>query len=173
MNQRETGEATGYLRWPVKRSFREYIAALPDGSETVDGGVASADGNFVFAECGSTGFADGGTAGTIRYGGGVSFGGYGGMLSARLFEPWIEIDGPQARLSVQTRGGTYPVRQVIATWELPVPQTTGELMVWRDAVPLLTFEGVSLFGDVYQPGSALDGLTFSRGCRHKTAKAGG
>lgn len=173
MNQREPEGTSGYLNWPVKRSFRDYIAALDDGSETVEGGAASTDGNFVFAECGSTGFADGGTAGTIRYGGGVSFSGYGGMLSARLFEPWIEIDGRQARLSVETRGGAFPVRQVIATWELPVPETTAELMVWRDAVPLLTFEGVSLFGDVYQPGSALDGLTFSRGCHGETAKAGG
>ena len=87
MNQREPGGANGYLRWPVKRSFREYIAALEDGSETVEDGAGLAGGSFVFAERGSTGFTDGGSTGTIRYGGGVSFSGYGGMLSARLFEP--------------------------------------------------------------------------------------
>ncbi|MGM7775783.1 HtaA domain-containing protein [Arthrobacter sp. KNU-44] len=174
MNRLESDEANGYLLWPVKKSFREYIAALEDGSETVEGGAVSADGGFVFAECESTGFTDDGSIGTIRYGGGVSFSGYGGMLSTRLFEPWFEIDGQQARMSVQTRGGSHPARQVIATCELPLPETTTELVVWRDAVPLLTFEGVSLFGDVYQPGSALDCLTLSRGRRRReTTQADG
>jgi hypothetical protein len=135
----------GTLRWTVKESFIEYIHGLSDGTiETFDG-CEPLDGTYVFPGESSD---DGGHL----FSGGIQFTGFAGMLDVRLVDPMIEADGTQWKLTALVGTKSIAARVAIATIENAGPLRTDEQ--WT-ATPKLTFEGVRVFGDVYQVGAEL------------------
>ncbi|WP_208322583.1 HtaA domain-containing protein [Salinibacterium sp. ZJ454] len=140
------------LRWAVKESFIDYIRGLEDGTiETFDG-CESVDGAFVFPGVSA---ADGG----LLFTGGVRFTGFSGMLDVRLVDPMIEGDGPDKTLSALVGVPSIAARVAIATIEGAKPRHAGHR--WA-ATPRITFEGVRIFGDVYQTGTDLAPLVVDR-----------
>lgn len=138
-------ESIGRLRWAVKESFIGYVRGLPDGTiETFDG-CDAVDDAFVFpgesaGDCG------------LLFSGGIQFKGFAGMLDVRLVDPVIEGDGPDRTLSALVGPKSIAARVAIATIEGAEPRRADQ--PWA-ATPKLTFEGVRIFGDVYQVGTEL------------------
>jgi hypothetical protein len=146
-------ESIGRLRWAVKESFIDYVRGLPDGMiETFDGCEAD-DGVFSFAG-GSAG--DGG----LSFIGGIRFTGFAGMLDVRLVDPMIEGDGVDKTLTALVGPKSIAARAVIATIAGAGPLSARER--WT-VTPKLTFEGVRIFGDVYQVGTELAPLVLDPG----------
>ena len=133
------------MRWAVKESFIEYVRALEDGSIDAFDGAEWEDGAFVFPGEAS---GDGG----VSFTGGVRFRGFAGMLDVRLAEPMIEGDGAGMRLTALVGPESIAARAPIATLDATEQPRAGES--WT-ATPKLTFEGVRIFGDVYQVGAEL------------------
>ena len=133
------------MRWAVKESFIHYVRGLEDGTiETFDGAEWK-DGAFVFP---GESAGDGG----LSFTGGVRFRGFAGMLDVRLAEPMIEGDGDSMRLTALVGPESIAARAPIATLDATEQPRAGES--WS-ATPALTFEGVRIFGDVYQVGAEL------------------
>jgi hypothetical protein len=146
-------ESTGRLRWAVKESFIDYVRGLSDGTiETFDGCEAG-DGAFVFA---GESAGDGG----LFFTGGLQFTGFAGMLDVRLVDPMIEGEGVGKTLSALVGPKSIAARVAIATIEGAEPLRAGEAWI---AQPKLTFEGVRVFGDVYQVGTELAPLVYEPG----------
>lgn len=140
--------SVGTLRWAVKESFIDYIRGLSDGNiEAFDGAVWS-DGAFVFP---GEAAGDGG----VSFLGGVRFTGFAGMLDVRLVDLMIEGDGPNKTLTALVGPKSIAARVAIATIDADHPLRVGEN--WT-ATPKLTFEGVRIFGDVYQVGAEMAAL---------------
>jgi hypothetical protein len=146
-------DSIGRLRWAVKESFIDYVRGLSDGAiETFDGCEAD-DGVFVFA-----GEAAG--DGAFSFAGGIQFTGFAGMLDVRLVDPMIEGDGVDKTLTALVGPKSIAARVAIATVDGAGPLRAGE--PWT-ATPKLTFEGVHVFGDVYQVGTELAPLMVEPG----------
>ncbi|MGO4689637.1 HtaA domain-containing protein [Glaciibacter sp. 2TAF33] len=145
-------ESTGQLRWAVKESFIDYIRGLSDGGIEAFDGCEVVDGAFIFP---GESAGDGG----LLFTGGVRFTGFSGMLDVRLVDPMIEGEGPDKTLSALVGVPSIAARATIATIENSAPRTAGER--WT-VTPRLTFEGVRIFGDVYQVGAELAPLVVDR-----------
>lgn len=135
----------GSLRWAVKESFLDYIGGLSDGAVRTFDGCEQVDGQFVFPRA-STG--DGG----VHFSGGVHFTGFAGMLDVRLVDVMIEGEGAEQRLTALVGPASIAARATLAEIKDAPPLRPDE--EWT-ATPRLTFEGVRIFGDVYQVGTEL------------------
>jgi hypothetical protein len=138
-------ESIGRLRWAVKKSFIDYVRGLSDGTIEAFDGCQADDGVFVFP---GESAGDGG----LSFTGGIRFTGFAGMLDVRLVDPMIEGDGVDRTLTALVGPKSIAARVAIATVEGAGPLRGGE--PWT-ATPKLTFEGVRVFGDVYQVGTEL------------------
>lgn len=142
--------SSGALRWAVKTSFIDYIQGLSDGLiDSFDGCVQDGD-EFVFRmesldESGHL------------FSGGVQFTGFAGMLDVRLVDLMIEADGAQRKVTALVGARSIAARATIATFDDADAIRDGER--WT-VTPRLTFEGVRIFGDVYQVGAELAPMTF-------------
>jgi hypothetical protein len=133
------------LVWSVKDSFLGYIRRLDDGLiETFDGCEAGDDA-YVFPIESSD------ETGTLCSGG-IRFTGFAGMLDVRIVDPMIENTSDGLRLSALVGPESIAARVAIATIDETRGIRPGE--PWT-ATPRLTFEGVRVFGDVYQVGEEL------------------
>lgn len=139
----------GALRWAVKESFIDYITGLSDGAVQTFDGCEQVDGQFVFPRAAS---GDGG----IHFAGGVHFTGFAGMLDVRLVDVMIEGEGADRRVTALVGPASIAARATIA--ELPDARPIEPGEEWT-ATPRLTFEGVRIFGDVYQVGTELAPMT--------------
>lgn len=135
----------GRLRWAVKDSFIHYIRGLTDGTIETFEGCEAVDGEFLFP-------GESSGEGGHLFTGGVQFTGFAGMLDVRLVDPMIEGDGPAKTLSALVGVKSIAARVAIADIEDAAPIEAGQ--PWT-ATPKLTFEGVRIFGDVYQVGTEL------------------
>jgi hypothetical protein len=138
-------ESIGRLRWAVKESFLDYVRGLSDGTIDTFDGCEVEDGVFVFA---GESAGDGG----LSFTGGIQFTGFAGMLDVRLVDPMIEGDGIDTTVTALVGPKSIAARVAIATVESAGPLRGGA--AWT-ATPKLTFEGVRVFGDVYQVGTEL------------------
>jgi Htaa len=143
-------ESIGRLRWAVKESFIDYVRKLSDGTIETFEGCEADDGAFVFA-------GDSAGDGGVSFSGGIHFKGFAGMLDVRLVDPMIEEDGVDKTLTALVGPKSIAARVAIATVEGAGPLRAGQ--PWT-ATPKLTFEGVRIFGDVYQVGTELAPLVF-------------
>lgn len=128
------------LIWPIRRSFVNYVRGN-GGTVTLKGGTAESDEGFVFPGIPGDPHA---------FTGSVRFVAHGGMLDVRLGDPAFLLDGEAATLRVTTdeAGAGATIARVVGV----------EGSDLAGAELLLTVEGSRLLGDVYQPGSRLDGF---------------
>ncbi|ROO85658.1 Htaa protein [Actinocorallia herbida] len=145
----------GYtLTWGVKRSFREYVAEVDDGSETFGNGARrTASGEFAFPLADAADFDPATGLGTLRFAGSVVFRAYSGVLLVRVRDPWVVLGETGGCLTIMHpayREATG-VRAEIAVFDPPVRAAGG-----RRLAPTLTYDGVRAFGDVYGVGAPLD-----------------
>lgn len=155
----ETPAVAGDLRWNVKQSFRDYVGALPDGTEEKSGAVReSEDGDLVF-DAVRVDAGDAGDATTFLFEGGVRFRGYRGMLHVDLRDPHVSVTAEGASLSVDTTPpGSFERRIVVATAD-GGPTRTADGWEWDAAVTRLTAAGAALLGGVYEPASEAAGFS--------------
>ncbi|GAA3208040.1 HtaA domain-containing protein [Actinocorallia longicatena] len=133
----------GSLVWGVKKSFREYVEHS-EGTIAASG-QATRDGDaFVFPAAGEA----------LRFTGTVAFEAHGGMLAVKITDPWIVEDEEGLALSVASphRPDT---RLVIARLSAPVVDGGR-----ATAAAALTYEGVSLLGNVYSVKAELDPVVY-------------
>jgi hypothetical protein len=136
----------GRLRWAVKKSFIDYIRGLDDGAIEVFDGAEHLGETFVFTGESSD---DSG----LLFGGGIRFTGFAGMLDVRLVDPMIETSQKgDYTLTAMVGAASIAARAPIATISGAGDFRPGQ--PWS-AVPQLTFQGVRIFGDVYQVGADL------------------
>ncbi|KJL42346.1 HtaA domain-containing protein [Microbacterium trichothecenolyticum] len=150
--------AVGTLRWRVRRSFQEYIRALPDGAMIVsEGAEATDDGAFVLpADPGASVSND--NERVFAYRGSVSFHGHSGILRVVLRDPEVRVAADGSG-SVTTRSAGAAPRITVARFASSSADTQG-VSIPR---PRLTAAGVAWLGDVYAPGDALDPITLVGG----------
>ena len=146
-------DSIGRLRWAVKESFIDYVRGLSDGTIETFNGCEAEDGIFVFA-------GESAGDGVLSFAGGIQFTGFAGMLDVRLVDPMIEGDGVDKTLTALVGPKSIAARAAIATIEGAEPLRAGE--TWTGH-PRLTFEGVRIFGDVYEVGTELAPLVFEPG----------
>src|SRR3954447_14321165 len=143
-------ESIGRLRWGVKESFIDYVRGLSDGTIETFAGCEADEGVFVFS-------GESAREGILSFSGGIRFTGFAGMLDVRLVDPMIEGDGVGKTLTALVGPRPIAARVAIPAIEGGEPLRAGE--AWT-AQPKLTFEGVRIFGDVYEVGTELAPLVY-------------
>jgi Htaa. len=143
----------GLLEWGVREGWRAYVAALPDGSFVLDGGVEYADGVFRFPRADPVGD----TPGTARFRGTVTARGHFGMTLGYLIDPWVEVDADGARITV-VRWPGHDERIALVT-------LTGDPAA-GPAEAALTLEGTEIFGGVYRADSPMDPVVVTGSTPH-------
>ncbi|WP_028473820.1 HtaA domain-containing protein [Nocardioides alkalitolerans] len=150
------------LSWAVRPSFRQYVADLPDGREEWSGVTLSSGGAVEFpADPGAPiAPAAGRTSVTYAFTGAISWWGHGGALRVQVRDPHLHLVGEgRSTLSVRQAGNGADGRPVIAAF-VEHHVDAGILHV---PLPRLTWDGVSLFGDVYEVGAPLAPLQVALG----------
>ena len=143
------------LRWSLRSSFREYVAALQDGEEEVrEGAAIDHEGRFAMHSDPAPGDTPNDDL-VLTFRGTVSFRGHGGILAVELENPWIHLSqdgGGTVSLVVRQglRGGRR--RSVIASFD-EARRVHDVLLIGQ---PRMTSAGVAMLGDVYQPGDLFD-----------------
>lgn len=139
------------LRWSVKASFREYIAALDDSIvETTDGARITASGKYQWPVICSDDT-------TIKCRGALRITGYDGMLDVELRSPQIDFDGQNVELKFSTLMGDAVVakgRLLRADSQSPAEEEPLVLAALQ-----ITLPGSQILGGVYPPGTDLAALT--------------
>lgn len=164
-----TGEAgavtdpvlTGMV-WGVKDSFLNYLLRLPGSRQKTGFGAGRLDtGEFFFSLDDESSFDRSSHTGLLKFSGLVHLTAHGGMLNVQLINPWLEISGQDAVLSVIDRQQSLDpdARIELVSIELPTPTTDGETVMWAAAGTRLSAPAVALFNDVYSAGEAFDPLT--------------
>lgn len=142
------------LRWSVRSTFRDYVSGIPDGIEEISGGATLCrDNRFAFAHSPDAA-AD---PDTVPFTGSVRFYGYNGALDVLIRDPWLHLMAEGAGSVSILRSGEQ--RQVIARFTQSSFLDDSMTVV----APRLVLAGVSLLGDVYDPGELLDPIEISRG----------
>lgn len=152
--------APAELRWGIKESFREYVLALNDGSESLSSDVTKDEhGNYLF-RADPDGACDATTGGPLKFQGSVLLSGYRGMLIVRVRDPWIEATSGGMRLTVMHPSYREKTTERLALAEL-VEAGTKEIdgVRYRTLASRLLSFGVRTFNDVYQVGTELDDVT--------------
>lgn len=100
------------LIWALKSSFVAYVASLPDGTVTAEGGATAREGAFHFPMAGLEGDPGSGAAGTLRFKGAVGFSGHHGMLRLALKDPLIVLGPDVCSLCAEVRGQQREIAQL-------------------------------------------------------------
>jgi len=96
------------LSWAFKSSFVQYIAGMPDGVASAAEGAYWIDGSYFLFEPRGGGWFDPATGtGRLHFAGVVAFSGHGGLLSLRIANPIVDLDGDRARMSVLDLSGVW------------------------------------------------------------------
>jgi hypothetical protein len=153
-----SGPVDGALLWAVRRSFLNYVASLPDGTEHVTRGATMADdGRIVFPSDVATSSSGPGES-VHAFRGTIAFAGHNGMLNVEFSDPQVDLpDGGRGTVSVAIGAGRTGQRAVIAAftqWEI----VDRRLMVPE---PRLTWSGVAMLGGVYEVAELLDPMEIS------------
>jgi hypothetical protein len=143
----------GELTWGIRESLLGYIDFLPDGTVTLSEDVGrSSDGPFTFHSQDIV-YEHQSCTGTFKFHGRVSLAGHGGMLSADLEQPWIEVSHAQANLSGLLAGR----REELVKFVLDTPHSEDGRLVWASPT-YLTKAGASWLGGHYAEGEEMDPL---------------
>jgi hypothetical protein len=142
------------LIWALKSSFVAYVASLPDGTVTAEGGATAREGAFHFPMAGLEGDPGSGAAGTLRFKGAVGFSGHHGMLRLALKDPLIVLGPDVCSLCAEVRGQQREIAQLPSR----PPLRRESLLVWEDWTPSLTPLGSREFGGEYPAGEDLSPL---------------
>lgn len=166
----QIGECTGRgvtkadAAWGVKQSFQSYIrGSIAKGSWTLNDGVTYSDQQFHFP--GSAGGVDG-EKGTIQFGGMISFSGHHGVLDLRIANPEIQFDGKKGSLiatvnSSNMEGTKIDFGRVVvgslefSQFDVSDDKASGTAEVY------LSETGADAFANFYEPGIALDPISFN------------
>jgi hypothetical protein len=143
----------GELTWGIRESLLGYIDLLPDGSVTLSDGVSgSAEGPFAFPSQEIL-YEHQSCTGTLKFHGSVAIKGHGGILSADLEQPWIELSHPEAKLSGLLGGR----REDLVNFVLDAPANENGQLVWASTT-YLTKAGAVWLGGHYVEGEEMDPL---------------
>ncbi|MCQ9342949.1 HtaA domain-containing protein [Corynebacterium kozikiae] len=161
--------ATGVQRtnasWGIKASFQSYITGSIAKGKWELQGVGHSGGAFQFS--GNTGNVDvASKKGNLRYSGAVHFTGHNGVLDLRISDLEVSFAGSQGQLianvtssnmeGVRTDFGRVAIANLnVNTLDINTGSLSGS------ASTALTAEGAKAFADFYQPGLALDPVTFT------------
>lgn len=140
------------LAWGVKQSFRSYVE-MSGGQILVEGDAQrSSDGEFFFPAAPGQDLTlpAEGPAPAGAFLGQVLFEAHGGMLSVKLADPVLEIEGQAGRLILCNEDRRVAVAQLDLTSARAGAE--GELLIPAQ----LTAEGSQVLGDHCPPGTALD-----------------
>jgi hypothetical protein len=143
----------GELIWGIRESLLGYIGFLPDGSVTLTEGVSgSTEGPFTFPSEEIV-YERQSCTGTMKFCGRVAIKGHGGILSADLEKPWIELAHSEAKLSGLLGGR----REDLVHFVLDAPANEDGRLMW--ACPTyLTKAGAAWLGGHYAEGEEMDPL---------------
>ena len=168
----------GGANWGVKQSFRNYVTTTAMGSyEASDGATKTADGSIDWTPAsGTVGPAK--NAVDIGFGGLVHFEGHQGQLDVKLSDIRLQMNGETGTLFVDAESKSLQSGQVqtfddvdfaavSAAGVAPVEST--DTTEWGPLPMTLTENGAAAFAGFYQPGTALDPISFTV---EKTTTAG-
>jgi len=144
------------LRWGIKRSFRDYVTALKDGTRQIaDGADESATGEFRFPLADTSRFSLTNHTGVVRFRGRVEFGGHMGMLYVRISDPWLHVSSDDVELTIADGdlGGRLSLVQQHDGIETSLNDRYQQLVIRQ---PKLTEAGTAVFGEVYDTGDVFD-----------------
>ncbi|MCI6206109.1 MAG: HtaA domain-containing protein [Corynebacterium glucuronolyticum] len=182
----ERKATSGQFTWGVKESYRSYIQ-----TGVAHGAISFSDGaeNFTFPLESSTITSN--TEGTLRFKGGVHFTGHTvgdvHLLDMNLYNFTVQVNGSQADIAVDYDsrkfvGMSYdnigPIihgtNTVIAHIRLNQEANFSSQTVDLSGSTTLADTGKDVFGDFYEPGTALDNTSGSVGiCGGKAGTSGG
>ncbi|PHV66152.1 HtaA domain-containing protein [Williamsia muralis] len=153
MNE-DAGPTLG-LRWPIKRTFVNYVRGMTDGKGSATHG-ASVTGSMEFLYENDPGFS---STDEWRFRGDVRFAGHSGLLFVKIADPRITVVGADgvAELTVVDPYGS-DTRLKLATLRVSPQHRPDGIQMWTGTDVRLSAEGVGLFNDVYQPGEEFDSL---------------
>jgi hypothetical protein len=143
------------LRWPIKRSFVNYVRAMADGVGSATQGASVTDSMDVIYE----NDLDFSSPNEWHFRGDVRFAGHSGMLFVKIADPRIRILGPEgnAELTVADPYGSDTRLQLVTLRVIP-QGVRGRAQTWVGTDVRLSADGVELFNYVYQPGEEFDSL---------------
>lgn len=155
---------TDALRWSVKVSLHDYVAA--SGGKVTTTQPATTEGQVTRYPAASTHDNE-----SVFFAGSVLFSAHAGMLRFEISDPGIEWSNGGA-LSVMdpTRPGS---RIVLADLTQVRSETESDGVVTIRAIPVLTREGARLFDDFYPTGSILDEVSYTHSARIHRVKSTG
>lgn len=149
------GLSGGRLDWGVKESFRSYITGpIAQGEARTGDGASTVDGAYRFHS--AAGSYEDGTA-VIDYTGWVYFWGHDGELDLTFANPSIEYSGSSGTLYVYVNG----TRTDMAALSGASLNASGGTLSVGGASASLTANGAEAFAGYYEPGEALDPVSFS------------
>lgn len=156
----------GSLTWGVKTRFREYIlGSIANGEITFKGSTTSAS---EFTWTGATGSINtNDTVGRASWTGTLAFSGHGGILDLRLSNPRIQIASASTAYLILDVYSTNSSGAVVtngtvtfAQIALPSGAIGADSVSVSGASAWLTSAGATAFGGFYEPGEALDPISF-------------
>lgn len=147
--------ASGSLDWGIKQGLLGYIRGLPDGTMHFNDADARELESFSFSLADASDWADG--QGVLRFTGAFRSTGHFGVRMTTVIDPWIEVRGTVARLNV-TRWEGRDARLEVAEFDWPESAVGGGSCSFVVAAPLLSIDGLEIFGDVYPVGTQLDSI---------------
>lgn len=160
------GVSGGTLNWGVRESFRSYIqGGIAQGDWTLNG-VSYTGGQYVWSGGAGNFDADAGT-GTVGFSGGVHFTGHDGLLDLRIDNPAIQVTGPNSAALMADVVSTTMDGDRIDLTGVTFASISGAIDVGGDtasasgASATLTSEGADAFAGFYEPGEALDPISFT------------
>ncbi|MER7684886.1 HtaA domain-containing protein [Streptomyces sp. NPDC097610] len=158
------GEPSGRLTWGVKGGFREYVATVPDGSESTAEGVRTDEsGAFVFDLDDATGFDSASGHGTLKFRGSVLFSAYRGILLVRVRDPWITLGVNGGTVSIMHPAYRDPTseRREIGVFDAARREMSPDTLSWCVDTPRMTYDGTQTFGDVYPVDTPFDSIAIT------------
>lgn len=137
----------GALCWGIKRSFREYVGAIEDGSVSTAEDAREQDGEIWFPHDGSDQ--------PLYFSGSVTLSAYGGMMEVTLADPRITLRDTAWALSVREPGDARPDHARVGVCDLVFLERAdaGRTVAFRAK---LAASGVRLFDGVYPAGTPMD-----------------
>lgn len=165
------------LHWGVRESFRNYVSGpIAHGSiET----LGTTKGAFDWRAGTGTAMTDGRSASvSFGKGNGMRFTGHamagGNALDITFTNPRVQLTSPTAGVlyldvksrkfeGMQSISDTYFTKNNVAVANLvvPAPKASGKTLSWAGVKASLSTSGAEAFGGFYNPGEALDDLSFT------------
>jgi hypothetical protein len=159
------------LSWGVKESYRSYISGpIANGAVALDDVTTASDGAHAWSGGSGSVNTEAGR-GSVGWAGGVHFTGHGGALDMTISAPRVQlVSGSQANLVVDMvskpmAGGAAVSTKGLVLATLALGQgsrtATDSTLGWSGVPATLTAAGAVAFGEFYEPGEALDPVSFA------------